>query len=394
MYSIKTMNNIAEVGLARFSAANYAVSDSAADPDAILVRSAKLLDMEFGDRLLCISRAGAGTNNIPIDRCSEKGIVVFNTPGANSNAVKELALCALLLASRDVVGGIQWVKSIADQGDAVPALVEKGKSSYVGPEIYGKTLGVIGLGAIGARIANAALELGMKVYGYDPYLSVDAAWNLSANIVHATDINEIYESCDYITIHVPHIPATHHIINADAFAKMRTGVRLLNLARGELVDDDALCAAIDCGKVACYVTDFPNAKTADMPNVIAIPHLGASTPESEDNCAVMAANEIIDYLEWGNIRNSVNMAPASMPATGDPRLCVIHQNIPDMIAKITSAISARGTNIENMVNSARKGSSYAYTLLELATEPGGSLLDAIAAIEGVIRVRAIPAHKR
>ena len=392
MYNIKTMNKIAEIGLSRFPADKYAVSDSAADPDAILVRSAKLHDMEFNASLLCISRAGAGTNNIPIDRCSENGVVVFNTPGANANAVKELALCALFLASRDIVGGIQWVKSIAASGDEIPALVEKGKSSYVGPELYGKALGVMGLGAIGARIANAALELGMKVYGYDPYLSVDAAWNLSSNVIHATSVNEIYEKCDYITIHIPHMPATHHFLNEEAFSRMRTGVRIINLARAELVDDDALCAAIDCGKVACYVTDFPNAKTADMPNVIAIPHLGASTPESEDNCAVMAVKEIIDYLENGNIRNSVNMAQAVMPSSGDARLCIFHQNIPEMIAKITTVISTRGVNIENMVNSAKKGSPYAYTLLELSEEPNAELLATLKDIGGVIRARVIPAR--
>ena len=381
MYKIRTLNKISKVGLDVLTD-GYAVSDDFTDPDAILVRSAKMHDFVFNPELLCIARAGAGVNNIPCDRCAEEGIVVFNTPGANANSVKELAICALLLASRDVIGGIEWVKSIAGTPD-VAGQVEKGKSAFVGPELLDKTLGVIGLGAVGARIANDAAALGMKVYGYDPYLSVDAAWRLSSRVVHATDVDTIYANCDYITIHVPYMPATKHTINAGAIAQMKDGVRIINLARGELVDDEAILPALESGKVARYVTDFPNDRTAGAKGVIAIPHLGASTPESEDNCAVMAANEIMDYLENGNISNSVNMPRAFLPPTGNPRTGIIHRNVPEMLAKITSAVS--GTNIEHMVNAGR--GDYAYTLLDLAAIPDG-FEEKLKAIDGVIRVRA------
>ena len=381
MYKIRTLNKISKVGLDVLTD-GYAVSDDFTDPDAILVRSAKMHDFVFNPELLCIARAGAGVNNIPCDRCAEEGIVVFNTPGANANSVKELAICALLLASRDVIGGIEWVKSIAGTPD-VAGQVEKGKSAFVGPELLDKTLGVIGLGAVGARIANDAAALGMKVYGYDPYLSVDAAWRLSSRVVHATDVDTIFANCDYITIHVPYMPATKHTINAGAIAQMKDGVRIINLARGELVDDEAILPALESGKVARYVTDFPNDRTAGAKGVIAIPHLGASTPESEDNCAVMAANEIMDYLENGNISNSVNMPRAFLPPTGNPRTGIIHRNVPEMLAKITSAVS--GTNIEHMVNAGR--GDYAYTLLDLAAIPDG-LVEKLKAIDGVIRVRA------
>ncbi len=389
MYNVKTFNHIDDAGLEVFGPEKYVVSDEVENPDAILVRSAKLHDVEFNDNLLCISRAGAGINNIPIDRCSDQGIVVFNTPGANAEGVKELVLCALLLASRDIVGGIDWVKSIADCGSAIPEMVERGKSAYSGPEIGGKSLGVIGLGAIGSRIANAALHLGMRVYGYDPYISVETAWSLSSNIIHAENIDEIYKNCDYITLHIPYIAdKTHHFINKDSIAKMKQNVRILNIARGELVNDDDMIAAIDCGKVARYVTDFPNEKTANIPNIIAIPHLGASTLESEINSAVMAAREITDYLENGNISNAVNIPRAVMPRNGDPRLCVIHKNIPDMIAKITSALSLEGVNIENMVNAGIKKVPHAYTMIDMDCSPVG-LIEAIKAIEGVVRVRII-----
>ena len=388
MFNINTLNSIAQIGLDRFDTAKYSIADGHPDPDGIMVRSAKMHDMQFGGRLLCIARAGAGTNNIPVDRCTESGIVVFNTPGANSEAVTELVLCALLISSRDIFGGIDWVRSISDQGDDIPKMVENGKKAYIGPEIKGKALGVIGLGAIGAKIANAALNLGMKVYGYDPYLSVDAAWALSSNIIHATNTDTIYENCDYITIHVPYMDSTRHFINREAIAKMRDGVRIINLARGELVDDDAIIEAIDCNKVARYVTDFPNAKTANCPNIIAIPHLGASTPESEDNCAVMAAIELKDYLENGNITNSVNMPAAKMARTADARLCIFHKNVPDMIAKITTALSAKGVNIENMVNSGRKGCPLAYTMIDMDAVPDG-LLDAMSSIEGIKRIRIV-----
>ena len=388
MFKVKMLNSISPAALGRLDSAKYTVSDNVEAPDAILVRSAKMHDMQFNPELLCIARAGAGTNNIPSERCGEDGIVVFNTPGANAEAVKELVLCAMLLSSRDVIGGIKWVQSIADEGDDIAALVEKGKSSYVGPEIKGKTLGVIGLGAIGAKIANDAMALGMRVYGYDPYLSVDAAWQLSSKIIHANDLDDIYTNCDYITVHVPYLPVTHNFINAESLAKMKQGVRVINLARAELVNDDDMIAAIDSGHVMCYVTDFPNAKTANTPGIIAIPHLGASTPESEENCATMAATEIKEYLENGNILNSVNMPNASLPRKGDPRITIIHKNIPDMIAKITGAVSACSINIENMINVGTKGRNPAYTIIDVH-ELSVELEQTIRNIDGVIRVRTI-----
>jgi D-3-phosphoglycerate dehydrogenase len=388
MYKIKTLNSISNVGLEVLDKTRYRISDDQDNPDAILVRSAKMLDYEFNPELLCIARAGAGTNNIPVERCGELGIVVFNTPGANAESVKELVLCSLLLSSRDIIGGIDWVRSIASKGDEVASLVEKGKSAYIGPEICGKTLGVIGLGAVGARIAHDAMQLGMTVYGYDPYLSVEAAWRLSSQVIHARDIETIYKNCDYITIHVPYTESTHHLINSCSLAQMKSGVRIINLARAELVCDDDIIEAIDTGKVACYVTDFPNAKTANVPKIIAIPHLGASTPESEDNCAVMAVREMMEYLENGNISNSVNMPSANLPRTGDMRICVIHRNIPDMISKIAGAVSGMGINIENMVNASKKGHMQAYTILDVPSIPLG-LEDKIRNIESVIRVRTI-----
>lgn len=388
MYKVKTLNSIAPVGLEQLDKAKYTVGDDVENPDAILVRSANMQNYNVNPELLCVSRAGAGTNNIPVEQYGEQGIVVFNTPGANAESVKELVLCALLLSSRDIVGGIDWVKSIADKGSDVAALVEKGKSAYVGPEIYGKKLGVIGLGAIGAKIAHDAMALGMTVYGYDPYLSVDAAWRISSSVINAKEIETIYKNCDYITIHVPYTDSTHHLINACSLGMMKNGVRIVNLARAELVNDDDMIEAIDAGKVSCYVTDFPNAKTANVPRVIAIPHLGASTPESEDNCAVMAALQIIDYIENGNIQNSVNMPTATLGRTGDPRICVIHKNIPDMIAKITSAVSSCGINIENMVNASTKGRLQAYTIIDAQSIAPG-LEDKIRAIDGVIRVRTV-----
>ena len=388
MYNIKTLNAISAEGLAVLDNTKYAVSSDAQAPDAIMVRSAKMHDYAFNPELLCIARAGAGTNNIPVDKCAENGIVVFNTPGANSDAVKELVICALLISSRDVVGGIQWVKSIADKGDEVAAAVEKGKKAFVGPELYGKSLGVIGLGAIGAKIARAALAMGMRVYGYDPYLSVDAAWNLSSSIEHASTVDAIYEKCDYITIHVPYMESTKYMINAETIGKMKDGVRIINLARGELVNDDDMIAALKSGKVAKYVTDFPNGKTAAAEGVIAIPHLGASTPESEDKCAVMAAREIVDYLENGNIKHSVNMPAASMARNGQYRICVIHKNIPDMIAKITGLLSSKGINIENMVNAGSKARPFAYTMIDTDSVTD-DLEGAIMSVDGVIRVRTI-----
>ena len=384
MYKIKMLNKISNVGVDTLDKEKYTVAEDISDPDAILVRSADMHDYIFNPELLCIARAGAGTNNIPSDKCREEGIVVFNTPGANANAVKEMVICALFMASRDILGGIEWVKSLGADIDVAQA-VEKGKSAYVGPEISGKTLGVVGLGAIGAKIANAATRLGMKVYGYDPYLSVDAAWNLSADIIHATDLEAIYKNCDYITLHVPYMEATHHLINERALGMMKKDVRIINIARGELVNDDDMIAAIHSGKVARYVTDFPNNKIVNIEGIIAIPHLGASTPESEDNCAVMAAREIVEYIENGNIINSVNMPSASLPRTGDPRICIIHKNVPGMIAKITGAISACNINIENMLNS---GAKDMYAIIDVNSVAEG-LEETIKAIEGVVRVRVL-----
>ncbi len=387
MYKIKTLNNISSVGLDVLSKDDYTISGDVEAPDAILVRSAKMHDMTFNPELLCIARAGAGTNNIPCDRCAEEGIVVFNTPGANAESVKELVICAILLASRDIVGGIEWVRSIAGDGE-VAASVEKGKSKFVGPEIMGKTLGVIGLGAVGAKAANVADALGMTVYGYDPFLSVDAAWNLSSSVRHASNLETVFRHSDYITIHVPYMDSTHHMINAEAISQMKDGVRIINLARAELVDDDAIKEAIACGKVARYVTDFPNDATANTPGIIAIPHLGASTPESEDNCAVMAAKEIDGYLRTGNIVNAVNMPRASLALTDNTRICVIHKNVPDVIAKITSAISSLGINIENMVNAGNKRFANAYTIIDVSDDADG-LKEAIEKVGNVIKVRII-----
>ena len=323
MYKIKTYNKISKTGLEAFDD-KYTVGDEVENADGAIVRSAALHDVEFPASLKAIARAGAGTNNIPIDRCSEQGIVVFNTPGANANAVKELVIAGLLISSRRVVSGIEWAKTLKGDGAEVGKEVEKGKGAFAGPEIKGKTLGVIGLGAIGVMVANAANALGMKVFGYDPYLSVKSAWNLTHNAVHIFDINEIFEKCDYITVHVPLTDSTKNLINATAIAKMRDGVRILNFARGGLVNSADLLAALESGKVASYVTDFPSDDILGAQGVIAIPHLGASTPESEDNCAGMAAKELIDYIENGNIVNSVNLPEIVMPRSGESRICVIH----------------------------------------------------------------------
>ena len=364
MYRIRTFNKISPVGLNRLDSALYAVSDSETDEDAILVRSAKLLDYDFPKNLLAISRAGAGVNNIPLDRCSEAGIVVFNTPGANANAVKELVLCAMLMGSRDVDGGIQWVRQQVASGVDVTTVVEKGKAAFIGPELYKKTLGVIGLGAIGSLVANIALSLGMDVYGYDPFLSVDAALRLDRHIHVVKDINELYKRADYITIHIHYTKDTERMIDAKAIGAMKRGVRFINLARGEIVDDDAMLAALDTGWVAAYVTDFPNNRLVGAPHVLAMPHLGASTPESEQNCAVMAVDQLRDYLENGNIRNSVNLPAVSQERSGVCRLCLIHKNVPAMLASITTLLSRDGINVENLSNKSR--GDYAYTIVDLS----------------------------
>ena len=387
MYRIKTMNKISPTGLAVLDASRFAVSDNVENEDGILVRSADLHAYQFPPALRAIARAGAGTNNIPIDRCSESGIVVFNTPGANANAVKELVICALMLASRDVVGGVEWVKAQAAAGEDVAKVVEKGKSQFVGPEISGKSLGVIGLGAIGVLVANIATKLGMTVYGYDPFLSVDSALSLSRMVHHLTDLPTLFKTCDYITIHVPQTPDTKGMLNAAAFDQMKTGVRLINLARGGLVVDEDVIAALESGKVARYVTDFPDNQLAQAKNVVPIPHLGASSPESEENCAVMAAQELRDYLETGNIRNSVNLPTLEQDWSGETRLCIIHRNVPNMLASITATLSKDQVNVANMTNKSK--GNYAYTIVDVDARVGDAVADEIRAIGGVLRVRVL-----
>ena len=380
MYRIKTLNKISPAGLSVLDQTRYTISTDVENEDGILVRSADMHDYAFPDALRAVARAGAGTNNIPIDRCSEAGIVVFNTPGANANAVKELAVCALLLASRKISDGVAWVKEQAAAGADVEQAVEKGKSQFVGPELSGKMLGVIGLGAIGVQVANIATKLGMTVFGYDPFLSVDGALSLSRLVHRAMDLETIYKNCDYITLHVPQTPETKGMFNEG-------GVRILNLARGTLVNDDDMLAALDSGKVACYVTDFPNGKILRGKNVVAIPHLGASTPESEENCAVMAAQELKDYLENGNIQNSVNLPTLVQPWSGVSRLCIIHRNAPGAIASITGVLSKDGVNVANMTNKSKK--DYAYTVVDVDSRIGESVADTIRALDVVLRVRLL-----
>ena len=387
MYRIKTMTKIAAVGLQELPADKYQISD---DPDVyegILVRSASLHEVTFPKELRAIARAGAGVNNIPVDRCSEQGIVVFNTPGANANAVKELVLAALLYSSRDIFGGSQWVNNRVLEGVDVTTVVEKGKSNFIGPELQGKTLGIIGLGAIGAKVANAAVSLGMHVIGYDPFLTVDTALLLNTHVHHTTNLDEIYRVSDYITIHVPYNKDTANTINAESIEKMKDGVRILNFARGGLVNDEAVIAALESGKVARYVTDFPTNALAKTKNVICTPHLGASTPESEENCAVMAAQELKDYLENGNIVHSVNFPAVSMPRSGVGRLCVIHRNVHSVLANIIAIFAKQGVNVENMTNKSR--GEYAYTMVDVNAEVGEDVREQINAMDNVIRVRLV-----
>ena len=387
MYHIKTFNKISPVGLNKFDAEHYVVSDNEVNEDGILVRSAKLLDYQFPSNLLVIARAGVGVNNIPIDRCSEAGIAVFSTPGANANAVKELVLCAMLMGSRDVNGAIRWVRDQVDAGVDVTTVVEKGKSAFVGPELYKKSLGVIGLGAIGSLVANIALSMGMDVYGYDPYLSVDAALRLDRHIHVVKDINELYKRADYITIHIHFTDKTRGMIDEKAIANMKRGVRFINLARGEIVDDEAMLAALDTGKVATYITDFPNNNLVQAPHVVAMPHLGASTPESEQNCAAMAVDELRDYLENGNIRNSVNLPAVSMERSGVMRMCIIHKNVPAMLANITTLLSKDGVNVENLSNKSK--GELAYTMVDLGTKVDHAVIEDVRNLANVIRVRVI-----
>ncbi len=381
--NIKLLNKIAPIGIEKFGS-GYTIGTDVQDPDGILVRSAAMHDMTFNPELKAIARAGAGVNNIPLDRCSENGIVVFNTPGANANAVKELVLCGLMLSSRDIIQGSHWVSGLKDD---IAAQVEKGKGQFAGTEIYGKTLGVIGLGAIGRMVANTAVHLGMEIIGCDPYLSVEGAWSLNHHVRHAANYDEVFEKCDYITLHVPSNPSTRGMLDEAAFAKMKDGVRILNFARGDLVDTSALKAALASGKVARYVTDFPSDDIINTPGIVAIPHLGASTEESEDNCAVMASLELKDYLENGNITNSVNYPNVSMPRSGDMRICVFNSNVPDVLSGISAVLSSQGVNIENLTNKSR--GSNAYTLIDISGKLSESEIDRIRQINGVIRVRVI-----
>lgn len=385
MKNILLMNKIAKVGTDVFDPSEYAVGDALDNPVAMMVRSAALHDVEFGRDLLAIARCGAGVNNIPVDRCAEQGIVVFNTPGANANGVKELALCALMLASRDIVGGVEWAKTLTQD---VAKSVEKGKSAYGGCEIAGKTLGVIGLGAIGGLVANAAHHLGMEVLGCDPYITVNAAWSLSRSVEKAATYDEIYERADYITLHVPATPTTKNMINRDTIAKMRDGVRIINLARADLVDAEALKEALASGKIAAYVTDFPTEATQGVKGIVSIPHLGACTEESEDNCAVMAAHELDEFLKTGNIKNSVNYPNVQLPVTpGTHRLCVMHKNVPNTLSFITSQVSASGINIENMANGSK--GDYAYTIVETKEKVKDETVALIEQNDAFIRVRNI-----
>ncbi len=386
MRKIHCLNAISKYGTDLLTE-DYALTDNMAEADGVLVRSAAMHDMELGDDLLAIARAGAGVNNIPLEKCADKGIVVFNTPGANANGVKELVIAGMLLASRDIVGGIQWCKDNKDDAN-INKTVEKSKKAFAGTEILGKKLGVIGLGAIGAQVANAAASLGMDVYGYDPFISVNAAWSLSRAVKHITSVDTIYQECDYITIHVPLMDSTRKMINADVLNQMKDGVVVLNFARDLLVDDDAMAEALKSGKVRKYVSDFPNAKSANMEGAIVIPHLGASTEESEDNCAKMAVEEIMDYLENGNIRNSVNYPACDMgicKVAG--RLAVHHLNIPNMIGQVTGAVAAGGVNISDMTNKSRD--KYAYTLLDLESPVDDVTLAKLKSIDGVLRVRVV-----
>ena len=384
MYRIQLYNKISASGTGKFGS-GYEVGESVSNPDAILVRSASLHELAFNPELKAIARAGAGVNNIPIERCSESGIVVFNTPGANANAVKELTICALMLASRDITEGAEWVKTLKKTEEAdVAKQVEKGKSKFAGCEVAGKKLGVIGLGAIGVLVANTAHDLHMEVMGYDAFLSVDAAWKLSRKIERASSLEEIFSSCDYITVHVPSTPETRGMFCKENIAKMKDGVRILNFSRADLAVAEDIKEGLTSGKIARYVTDFPTEETVGVPGIIALPHLGASTEESEDNCAAMAASELIEYLTCGNIRNSVNFPNAELPPTGDVRICVIHRNVPGILNSITAELSASGINVENMVSRSKK--DYAYAIFDISGELPGGFSETIASLDNVIKV--------
>ena len=386
MYNIHCLNKISPKGTALFTE-EYQTVDNLESADAVLVRSANMHELELPENLLAVARAGAGVNNIPLTSCAEQGIVVFNTPGANANSVMELTLCGMLLGCRDIVGGINWVQSIKGSCE-VSRMVEKGKSQFAGHEIRGKNLGVIGLGAVGGPLANAARSLGMNVYGCDPFISIDAAWHLDSHITRINSRDEIYAKCDVISLHTPLLDDTKKMINAEAIAKMKDGVIILNFARDLLVDDDAMAQALATGKVSRYVTDFPNEKTANMPGCIAIPHLGASTEESEDNCAKMAVQEVMDYLANGNIKNSVNYPNCDMGVCrAESRITLLHKNIPNSLGRFTAAIAGENINIDGLVNKSR--GEYAYTMLDLDHHPSAAALESLKSIEGVVRVRVI-----
>lgn len=385
MFKILTLNKISKVGLGQLSD-NYTVSDNEANPDGILLRSFKMHDMELPESLKAVARCGAGVNNIPLDKCAEKGIVVFNTPGANANAVKELVLTGLLLSSRKIMASYAWAQSLQGTED-IAKQVEKGKSNFAGPEIKGKTLGIVGLGAIGVLVANAAVALGMNVIGYDPYFSIKNALALDNAVKFTSNLDDIYAVADYITVHVPATPETKNMINAESLAKCKDGVRLLNFARNELVNVADVKTALESGKVSCYICDFPNEETVCVDGIITLPHLGASTPEAEDNCATMAAKEIMAYLEDGNIVNSVNYPNCSAPRiAGKARVCVLHKNTPNMLAQITAFFGEKGINIEHMTNNAK--GDYAYTILDV-DNADDSVVTSAKAVEGIVAVRVL-----
>ncbi|WP_428909573.1 phosphoglycerate dehydrogenase [Niallia sp. Krafla_26] len=389
--TIKTLNSIAQCGLDVFDQGQYVIDDQSENPDAIVVRSFNMHEMKFGNDLKAIARAGAGVNNIPVDTCTEQGIVVFNTPGANANAVKELVLTTLMAASRNLFEGISWTQTLKNEGDQIPKQVEAGKKQFVGKEIKGKTLGIIGLGAVGARVANDALDLDMDVIGFDPFISVDTAWNLARNVQRAMTLEQLLANSDYITVHVPLTDDTRGIFNKEAFSIMKDDVYILNFSRGELVNEDDIKVALEEGKVGKYITDFPNENVLGMKNVVAIPHLGASTKESEENCAIMATRQVKEYLETGNIQNSVNFPNAHLPYVGKRRVAVFHKNVPNMVGQLTSAISSYDLNIADMVNRSR--GDYAYTMIDIDTKVDRDIVpeleEKVKSIAGIVTARII-----
>jgi D-3-phosphoglycerate dehydrogenase len=391
VYTIKTLNNIAECGLNVFNNENYKIDNNSDNPDAIVLRSFNMHDMEIDKNIKAVARAGAGVNNIPVSEYTERGIVVFNTPGANANAVKELVLTTIMASSRNLFDGLTWTKTLEGQGEEIPKLVEAGKKQFVGKEIKGKTLGVIGLGAIGALVANNALDLDMDVIGFDPFISVDTAWNLSRKVQRAMTIEELFANSDYITVHVPFTDKTGGMFNEETFNIMKPGVHILNFSRGELVNEKDMAVALESGIVGKYITDFPNENVLKMKNAVPVPHLGASTAESEENCAIMAARQVKEFLETGNIKNSVNLPNAYLPYKGKCRVTAYHENIPNMVGQITSALSNYNLNIADMVNRSR--GNYAYTMIDIDDEVNGdiipSLEEKINQIKGIVNVRII-----